>query len=302
MRKLYGFVILISISLYLIYLYLDPRRIFTFITERYYYIILGSGLVLLVIGIIGVYYIIKNNLSASIESGNNPRQAGKYENILTSVSTLIKDKKFTLIYVLTVLGLIVHPLFLILCAFLFLIRFKDSKFDSLLSTDIFKPFLLCLVILLGVILPSGQISSATADQRIGNFNSVNLNYQGQTINNFNSDTTNYDIGDWIISLSYNPELSDYVGKSVEVTGFVFHPGNLPEKTFLVSRFVIRCCAADATPVGLKVDYDWEKYFKTDEWVQVKGKFEIRNINGSDDLIIIPESVEQVEVPERPYIN
>lgn len=287
MRKLYGFTILIGISLYLIFLYLDPRRIFTFITERYYFVILGSGLLLFVLGVSGIYYIIKNK---------------KYEESISLGPNLIKDKKFILITVLSLLGLFIHPLFLLICSVLFLFKLKNSTFDILLAGDVLKPFLLFLVIGLGVILPSSQISSATADQRIGNFNSVNLGSQGETINNFNSNTKNYDIGDWIISLSYNPELDNYVGKEVDVSGFIFSPQYLPENTFLVSRFVIRCCAADATPVGLNVEYEWDNEFKTDEWVRVIGKFEKRNINGKEDLIIILEKIERIDIPERPYIS
>ena len=287
MRKLYGFTTLILIGIYIFFLYSDNRRIFTYITERYYYVILGTGMVLALFGILGITYLIKSK---------------RIKKELVFIKNIISDKKFLVMLVLLALGLNLSPLFIFIAGVIVLVPFKDSSIDNLLKLNILKPTLLILILFTGILLPSNQISSATAFQRIGNLNTVNISSDKKSLNNFNNTSESYDIGDWVLSLSYNPDLDFYVGKKVDVTGFIFAPNTIPEETFIVSRFVIRCCAADATPVGLKVKYDWKSNFKTDDWVRVTGKFELIKIDEIDELIIIPENVVSTEVPDRPYIS
>jgi len=288
MRKLYSFFTIVLIGLYIGYLYLDVRRIYIYTTDRYFYTILISGAVLVLFGLVGIFIFLK--------------QKNELNTFFQNLKGVFTDGKLALILFLSLLGFLTSQVFLLLAAFVSLVHFKNSFFEVILDKNIFRPALLVTVVILGVILPSGQISSATADQRIGNFNTVALDSNVKSINSFNTNTKNYNIGDWIVSLSYNPDLNYYKGKEVGVTGFVFVPDNLPENIFILGRFVIRCCAADATPVGLRVKYDWRDEFKQDQWLRVTGKFDIANINGIEELIIVPDKIEETEIPDRPYIN
>lgn len=277
MRKIYGFITIICLGLYVLFLYIDPRRLYTYTTERYYYTILISAIFLIIVGLIGLFYYRKKKLPFS----------------------KLKDSNLAIVIVLGLLGAFINPLFFLICA-AFIIFNRRLNFTN--TNQYFKPVLLLIVILLGVLIPSGQISSATADQRISNLNSVVVSSNVGVLNNFNSDTTTYDIGDWINSQTYNTDLSFYEGKQVDLVGFVYSPEFLPEQYFIIARFVIRCCAADATPIGLVVKYDWQSNFKQDEWVRVKGNFIVEDFNGNQQLVIIPVSVANTDVPERPYIS
>lgn len=57
------------------------------------------------------------------------------------------------------------------------------------------------------------------------------------------------LSDWARTLAVYPEPDSYAGKTVNVSGFVVHPPELPDNIFMVTRFVIRHCPLDATPVG-----------------------------------------------------
>lgn len=287
MNKYLGFIILILIAVYIFFLYIDPRRIFTYTTERYFLVILGSAILILILGFLGFVKDIKTK---------------NFRKLIKEIVLYFKDPKTSALMFIIGISLLFNPIFLGLGALIVLIGSKESKFDEFLRSIGLKQVILVLVLFAGISIPSGQISSVTANQRIGNLNDVILSDDNIVGNSFGSSSESYDIGDWLISLSYNPDQNFYVGKKVDLIGFIFAPENLPEDVFILGRFVIRCCAADATPVGLKVETNWREEFKRDEWVRVKGAFDVREIDGNLELIIKVDSMERTEVPERPYIN
>lgn len=287
MNKYLGFIILILIAVYIFFLYIDPRRIFTYTTERYFFVILGSAVLILILGFLGFVKDIKTK---------------NFRKLIREIALYFKDPKTSALMFIIGISLLFNPIFLGLGALIVLLGSKESKFDEFLRSIGLKQVILVLVLFAGILIPSGQISSVTANQRIGNLNDVILSDDNMVGSSFGSSSESYDIGDWLISLSYNPDQNFYVGKKVDLIGFIFAPENLPEDVFILGRFVIRCCAADATPVGLKVETNWREEFKRDEWVRVKGEFDLREINGNLELIIKVDTMELTEVPERPYIN
>ncbi len=51
--------------------------------------------------------------------------------------------------------------------------------------------------------------------------------------------------------------------------------------------------------GKLVDKKLEN-LKADEWIRVKGKFEVKNINGDRQNVIKPDSIEKIAQPADPY--
>lgn len=89
------------------------------------------------------------------------------------------------------------------------------------------------------------------------------------------------------------------GTRVRLTGFV--AGSFREDSFVLSRFVILCCAADAYPV--EIDVFGEAAPPVDSWVVVTGTW--REPKGAvepyvDPVEIQAESVRRIERPENPY--
>jgi len=151
----------------------------------------------------------------------------------------------------------------------------------------------------GIIMPEGIISSITAEQRIGNFNSLFEN-QAKT-NPFITDTSSYSLGDWINLFNFNTNLNYYKGKSVKVSGFVFKPQRYQEEKIFVARFIIRCCAADAMPVGIRI-INHESYdLKTDEWIELIGEFDVVNTDLGEEIVIVAKEISKIKQPIDPYI-
>jgi len=85
-------------------------------------------------------------------------------------------------------------------------------------------------------------------------------------------------------------------RDVAVEGMVYK-GEEKEK-FTLIRFLITCCAADATPLGIEVKYKGErKELKNEEWVKVKGKVKIEE----GKVKIYAEEIEKTNPPKDPYI-
>lgn len=266
--------IIFFFSLYNFYLFISGN-IDNYISQRFFSFSLIASLIGIIFSLAGIIYLF-------IKDKNKQK-------FLNTVSPLIT---LTLIIII---GIIVNPLFLILSIPLFIYFKKDIKIKFDLG------ILILIVAILGFIIPSTSLTSITATQRSGDFNSVTLDDRLSTISRF-ADSANYDIGDWIASINYNPDINSYIGKDVDVVGFVFQNQNSTDNLFVVARFVVTCCAVDARPVGLNVRMEnWSEKFSSDEWVNVKGKFAEEEVGGNNVLVIVADEVSKTIEPERPYI-
>lgn len=105
----------------------------------------------------------------------------------------------------------------------------------------------------------------------------------------------------IYQWAYEFETADpatIVGDEVEVIGFVFHKDGDPADRFLVARFVVACCIADAQGFSLPVQWSAARDLANDQWVRVLGR-----VTTAPDgaLIIQATEIEPVEAPSNPYI-
>lgn len=200
-------------------------------------------------------------------------------------------------------GLFVN-IFFLLIAIIFCLAYgrrEDDVFFEFIEKFSLLKFLIFLVIITGILLPSTGISSITAEQRFSGNTFVQRAGIDQTLT-FGRNTLNYSIGDWIASFNFNPNPAFYEGKKVKVSGFIFRPSILDLDYFMISRFIIRCCAADATPVGINVYFpNWIREFKIDDWVEVVGEFTVGTINDLSVPIIKVTEIKTIDKPSNPYI-
>jgi putative membrane protein len=158
---------------------------------------------------------------------------------------------------------------------------------------------LAITLALGFLLPVKPLSVATASQRIIDLNALRSN-EMSTADLFIRNTRNYSLGDWIIALNNNPDPSLYAGKEVRLSGFIFSPDDKPQE-FYLSRFAITCCAVDARPIGLKVNYSWQNQYQQNQWLEIEGEFAVAGEEPYQEIIIKPTKVSVINVPDQPYI-
>jgi uncharacterized repeat protein (TIGR03943 family) len=159
--------------------------------------------------------------------------------------------------------------------------------------------ILLIPVLVGILFPARPLDAAAVDSKGISLNAplVSSNSTGQQ---FEAAADQRNILDWIRIFNYESDLSSYAGQRANVIGFVYYDESLPEGQFLVSRFVITCCAADGFALGIPVAWDGGA-FEENTWVQVKGPVQVTEWNGQKTPLILAESVETTRAPEQPYL-
>lgn len=155
-----------------------------------------------------------------------------------------------------------------------------------------------------MILPPSQLSARSAGQRLGD-STLNLDYENDTppiIQSFITNYDTYDVADWVRVLSSESNIERFIDRKVNLQGFIFHPAHFPEDTFLLSRFVVRCCVVDASPIGIPVKLvEWQTSWNESDWLKVSGVFTLESLAGVPSLVVIPEAIEDIEPPSSPYV-
>ncbi|MBD2576371.1 TIGR03943 family protein [Oscillatoria sp. FACHB-1406] len=219
------------------------------------------------------------------------------------------------------LRLLIHPnysslvlgtgiVLLLMGGFKLLERFKPrrtSDSQTVQHLTIFPPgvstFLLLVAAIAGLLIPPKILASETALQR-GVSAALPLT-QTQT-RTFRAAVKPEDrtIVDWVRTLNTYPEPDAYKDQPVKISGFVVQPADLPENYIYLCRFIITCCAVDASPVGLpiKLPQARDKY-PPDRWLELKGKIIPEVLAGKRQVVVAVDSADaiaEIPTPKDPY--
>lgn len=107
--------------------------------------------------------------------------------------------------------------------------------------------------------------------------------------------------DWLreFNRAENPATLD--GLPVDVIAFVYREPSMTDTQFMAARFTLSCCVADAFAIGMPVEYTNASNLADGIWVRVQGTLEAGEFDGEFMPIVRPNSVEEVETPETPYL-
>lgn len=93
----------------------------------------------------------------------------------------------------------------------------------------------------------------------------------------------------------------FIGKKMELTGFVYRQEEMKNNQFVVGRFSIQCCSADAAPFGVLVEYDRASAFADDSWVTVTGTIQKTKYNDMDIMVLKVEKIAKAEPSKSQYV-
>ncbi|MFN7160555.1 MAG: TIGR03943 family putative permease subunit [Candidatus Gracilibacteria bacterium] len=155
---------------------------------------------------------------------------------------------------------------------------------------------LFIPILLVLFFPSKPLSSDAALAR-GVVEDLPV-FAADTSFSFNVDPKNRQILDWIKAFNADPEPNSYVGQEVDIQGFVV-PSEIPN-TFFITRFYIACCAADARPIAIPVEYSGDFTPAKDDWLEIERIMKSGIINGERKVVIEMKKSTPIPVPSNPY--
>ncbi|RAK21094.1 putative repeat protein (TIGR03943 family) [Anoxybacillus vitaminiphilus] len=94
---------------------------------------------------------------------------------------------------------------------------------------------------------------------------------------------------------------NFIGKEVELTGFVYREPDFAKEKAVIARFGISCCVADASVYGMLVSGKHLKSIVNDEWVKVIGVIKQTNYKGNVFPCIEIKEINKIQQPNEPYI-
>ena len=95
-----------------------------------------------------------------------------------------------------------------------------------------------------------------------------------------------------------------IGQPVHAIGVVARSADLPPNEFVLLRYAIVHCVADARPVGLLVASsaadvaDWS----ADQWVAIDGTLASRERNGDRLVTVVADRIVPADEPNNPYLS
>jgi putative membrane protein len=112
--------------------------------------------------------------------------------------------------------------------------------------------------------------------------------------------------DWLSAFNTSLDPAEFDGQRADVIGFVHREPSLtaPDQ-FMLARFVISCCVADAQAIALTVEWFGGATLHEDAWVRVRGVFDVRDADGVTAPVLVAdpgsEGVTPIDRPDHPYL-
>jgi uncharacterized repeat protein (TIGR03943 family) len=150
-------------------------------------------------------------------------------------------------------------------------------------------------VLLVLALPPATLGTFSADKRAG--------FAGSGVSSSSGDISSgeltlVDVAAGQTSPEGERALAGRAGETVTFVGFVTRFADTDADEFLLTRYVVTCCVADATVAQVRVVNVTPGAFDDNEWVEVTGT--IYPIGR--EVIVTADAIEPVERPDRPYLS
>ncbi len=156
--------------------------------------------------------------------------------------------------------------------------------------------LLAVPLVLGTLIPSQPLGAEAVS---GNLTSSAATVGSATVQTFNVPPLQRNVLDWLRAFN-TADTKQFNGQPADLIGFVYTEPSFDKNEFMIARFSITCCVADATAIGLPVY--WEKAVPAQgQWIEVKGTFNQGTFKGSQTPVLQADTIDQVAQPTHPYL-
>lgn len=159
---------------------------------------------------------------------------------------------------------------------------------------------LSVPLLLGFLVPARPLDGSALDTRGLTTNAL-VGVGGQVAVQLDQPSDQRTVLDWVRAFNYATDPLMYAGERADVIGFVYQDARLPEGQFLVGRFAVSCCVADAFAVGMIVQSEQAARWPANQWVHVTGEVQVGALEGTPVPLILADSIKEVSIPPQPYL-
>ncbi len=175
-------------------------------------------------------------------------------------------------------------------------REPDGGYPEHQTSSIWPLLITALPLALGTILPARPLgASAVSTRGVSTVVPVNV---GSVLK---VEPARRTVLDWVQAMVANPDPAALDGQQADVIGFVYRDVRFSPKQFMVARFTITCCVADALAIGVVVSADDTARYTADSWVRVKGQFHAGELDGQKMAVLVASDIAPIQAPEQPYL-
>ncbi|MDQ4125778.1 MAG: TIGR03943 family protein [Actinomycetota bacterium] len=167
--------------------------------------------------------------------------------------------------------------------------------EPLARKDAWRLGAIVLPVVLTVALPPAALGSYATSRR-SSF--VSSGYTSTADDIESGELSLVDVAGAVRSEEAMKALVQRAGSEVSFVGFVTRDAGMPADEFMLSRFLVSCCVADALSVQVRVVGAPPGQLAEDDWVRVTGAM----YPLGREVIVDASEVEPVDRPKRPYLN
>lgn len=172
---------------------------------------------------------------------------------------------------------------------------RGPRPEPLKRTDAWRLGAIVLPVVLTVALPPASLGSYAASRR-SSF--VSSGYTSTAADIESGELSLVDVAGALRSREAMGALVKRAGSEVSFVGFVARDQGMPADEFMLSRFLVSCCVADALSIQVRVVGAPPGELAEDDWVRVTGGL----YPLGREVIVDASAVEPVARPKRPYLN
>jgi len=180
-----------------------------------------------------------------------------------------------------------------------ILQSKKGQYKRLEHTTLSWTVLMIVAVplVLGTLIPSEPLGAESINGTIST-NAYVLNRATQVTR----DPLERNVLEWLRVFN-NGTPSSFNGNPADVVGFVYREPGFGDDIFMVARFTLSCCVADASAIGVPATFPagTDLTIGDGEWVRVTGVFEAGDFRGAQTPILIVDTIEVIEQPEHPYL-
>jgi uncharacterized repeat protein (TIGR03943 family) len=172
---------------------------------------------------------------------------------------------------------------------------RGPRPDPLKRSDAWRLGAIALPVVLTAALPPASLGSYAASRR-SSF--VSSGYTSTAADIESGELSLIDVAGALRSREAMQALVKRAGSEVSFVGFVARDSGMPADEFMLSRFLVSCCVADALSIQVRIVGAPPGELADDDWVRVTGAL----YPLGREVIVDATDIASVPRPKRPYLN
>jgi uncharacterized repeat protein (TIGR03943 family) len=156
--------------------------------------------------------------------------------------------------------------------------------------------LMLIVVVVGALMPARPLGSAAASTQAAEL-------PPSSTLTLTDETESWTLLEWAQALGGGVRRERLAGRRVSVVGFVHRPRDgAASGEVLVTRFVVRCCAADGLAVSLPIRHPDVDSLASDTWIRVDGALRLAHEGDRTAFFVEADRLTVVPTPTTPYLT